>query len=108
MAHSCLLKAWETCQIEVEIDFLIAIVLQGSQQRGCFLRPAMAIELRHAPDCLGEYGVQLPVEIEQIASLLHEQRQVFGIVKIEAAREGGEHQAQNKYVGQCVVMADFV
>ena len=34
--------------------------------------------------------------------------QILGVVEIEPARAGGENQAKDEYVGQRIMMADFV
>jgi hypothetical protein len=52
--------------------------------------------------------VKVRAQVEQVPPALDESRQILRIVKIKSAGARGENQAQDEYVGQRIMMPDFM
>ena len=97
-------KAAIAGEIRLEIDFLIAIVLERMQRTPQVLRPLVAIKLGHRPDDLRQHGMQSGRQLEQIAATGDESLVVPGIGEVQTAGQAGENQPQAEDVGERVVM----
>ncbi len=95
-------------QVHLEIDLLVAVVLQIVQQGPKVLDAAMAVDLRHAGNRLGQDGVQPRVQREQVAAMGDEALQVLGVGKVQAAGQAGQNHSQAEDVGQGIVMAELL
>src|SRR5262249_13185241 len=68
----------------------------------------MAIKFRHPHNRLGQDGVQVTVELEEITPVLHKTGEYIRLRKIKSACEPRQYQSRDKNVSQRVVMADLM
>ncbi len=93
-------------QVDLEVDLLVAVVLQVVAEGPQVLDAAMPVDLRHAGNRLRQDRMQAGVQREQVPPMGHEAFQVLGFGKVQSAGQTGQDHPQAENVGQRVVMAD--